>query len=94
MSWTHGISGYVMKCRCEVCKTAHRSYQNARNQRRYDKGQCRHCADPRRSDSVLCSLCLADARDYQRERLARIRLAYVRGETLPVGRRRQTQEAA
>ncbi len=79
MAWTHGISGYVNKCRCEVCKTAHRRYQDARNQRRYDKGQCRHCAEPRRSDAVLCGLCLADARDYQRERLAR---------------RRQTQEAA
>jgi hypothetical protein len=94
MSWTHGISGYVMDCRCEICKTAHRAYHTARNQARYDRGQCRHCGESRKPASVLCEDCLSDARNYQQARAARLRLAYVRGETLPVGRRRQTQEAA
>ncbi len=79
MAWTHGISGYVNGCRCEVCKVAHKTYHTARRKALYDKGQCRHCSEPRRPDAVLCRLCLADARDYQRERAARLR---------------QTQEAA
>jgi len=93
MSWTHGISGYVNKCRCVVCRTAHRAYHTARNQGRYDNGICRHCSELREPASVLCEDCLSDARDYQQARTARLRLAHVSGEA-PVRRRRQTQEAA
>ncbi len=79
MSWTHGISGYVMKCRCAVCRSAHRAYHTARNKARYDRGQCRHCDEDRVATSVLCDGCLSHARDYQQARSMRVR---------------QTQEAA
>ncbi len=78
MSMTHGISGYVLKCRCTVCKAETLDYKRARNERIYKAGRCRHCTEPRQPKRVMCGLCLADARDYQRERKAR----------------RQTQEAA
>ena len=75
MSMTHGISGYVMKCRCAVCTTANLDYKRARNERIYKSGRCRHCTEPRQPKRVMCNLCLADARDYQRERKARREVA-------------------
>ncbi len=76
---THGISGYVLKCRCAVCVTENKAYKVARNARIYHAGRCRHCTKARQPDAVLCEVCLSRARDYQQARKMRLR---------------QTQEAA
>ena len=77
---THGISGYVLKCRCTVCELATLRYKQARNRRLYESGRCRHCTKARVGRFVLCGDCLEKARVYQRDRNARLG--------------RQTQEAA
>lgn len=81
MSITHGLSGYVRRCRCGICYTAHRIYHQTRRQARYDAGQCRHCAQTREATSVLCLSCLEEARDYQqRYRLRKARAFWQRRE--------------
>lgn len=63
---THGISGYVLKCRCRICRRAWRDYQRQRNQNRYDAGQCRSCDDSRMLDGVFCDACREKSITYQR----------------------------
>ncbi len=65
---THGVSGYVQKCRCLICEKGHRAYHRARNFKLYEAGKCRHCTAERFGKFVLCAACLEDARNYQARR--------------------------
>ena len=75
MGFTHGTSGYALGCRCQTCYDVTKAYKQARNQRRYDAGQCRHCNAAREAGSVTCSACRRSSMLYQRAYNAKRRRA-------------------
>ncbi len=81
--FTHGSSGYVCGCRCEVCKEGNRAYHRAYRQANLEKVRAYHREYRRRNPPKPREYDPDKARQYAQARQQRIRETHENRDLLP-----------